>query len=84
MPDTVVHDTELPVIEKTAVTSLEEEVETQKTPRKGKRELTDEDILSMPLEDLRKYASNVMNIIGASKIPGGKWALLEVVLSNRK
>lgn len=84
LPDTVVNDVELPVVEKKEVSSLSEEVETQKAPRKGKRELTDDDILSMSLEDLRKYASNEMNIIGASKIPGGKWALLGVVLSNRK
>ena len=84
LPDTVVHDAELPAVEKKTVSSLEEEVESQKAPRKGKRELTDAEVIAMSLEDLRKYASNEMNIVGASKVPGGKWALLEIVLSNKK
>jgi len=36
------------------------------------------------LDHLRKYAANVLQIAGASKIRGGKTALLEVILDHRK
>lgn len=33
----------------------------------------------MTLDELRKYASSVLKIVGAYKIPGGKAALLEAI-----
>lgn len=35
------------------------------------------DLASMSLDQLRRYAANTLKIIGASKIPGGKHALLQ-------
>lgn len=35
------------------------------------------------IEDLRKYAANKLGIVGASKIRGGKAALLPVILAAR-
>mgnify|MGYP003965035807 CR=1 FL=1 len=45
--------------------------------------LSDEALESQNLGDLRKYAGKVCNIVGASKIPGGKSALLKRVREVR-
>lgn len=42
------------------------------------------DLLAQPLEVLRPYAANVLKIVGASKIPGGKPALVERILEVRR
>lgn len=79
--DSVMKDEELPTPHKTAVASREEEVEAQKSKPTPER-LSDEKLLSMSLEELRTYASKKLHLVGASKIPGGRWALLEVIMSN--
>jgi hypothetical protein len=43
------------------------------------RQIHDKDYVSLlkePIEDLRRYATHALKIVGASKIPGGKVALL--------
>ena len=39
----------------------------------------DKDLNSMSMDELRKYASSVLKIVGAYKIPGGKSALVEAI-----
>lgn len=46
-------------------------------------ELDEEGLLLMNLDKLRKYASNHLKIAGASKIPGGKLALVNTILQVR-
>jgi hypothetical protein len=41
-------------------------------------------LLDQSIEDLRKYASGVLKIIGASKLPGGKAALVTKILRVRR
>lgn len=40
-------------------------------------------LLDQSLESLRKYAALSLKIVGASKIPGGKVALVDAILKNR-
>lgn len=40
--------------------------------------LTEDELMSMSLDDLRKYAAT-LNIVGASKLPGGKLALVQKI-----
>lgn len=47
-------------------------------------DLSMDDLEDRPLSDIRKYARHVLNIIGASKIPGGKDALLGRIRQVRK
>jgi hypothetical protein len=42
-----------------------------------------EGLLKLSIEDLRKYATKNLSIIGASKIPGGKVALVKKIMSVR-
>jgi hypothetical protein len=79
--ESVMKEEELPTPPKTEVSSREEEVAAQKSKPKTER-LSDEKLLSMSLEDLRTYASKKLHLVGASKIPGGRWSLLEVIMSN--
>jgi hypothetical protein len=84
LPDTLVHDADLPVHEKTVVVkSKKQEERAQKKPMPTRGKLSDERVLTMSLSELRSYASNELHLVGASKLKGGKWALLELVLSNR-
>jgi len=41
------------------------------------------ELISVPLDILRSYASNALNIVGSSKIPGGKTALIQVISQTR-
>jgi hypothetical protein len=50
-----------------------------KFSRMGMRELMDQSI-----EELRKYAANGLKIVGASKIPGGKTALVGRIMKVRE
>lgn len=43
-----------------------------------------EDLAKQSIESLRKYAGKGLQIVGASKIPGGKIALIERILEVRK
>lgn len=84
LPEHVVEESELPQLERVEVSSLEEEAESQKLKSEDSgSEISDEELLAMSLQDLRVYASKHCKIVGASKMPGGKWALLELVMSNR-
>ena len=40
-------------------------------------------LLDCSLDSLRKYAANDLKIVGASKIPGGKMALIQAILKTR-
>lgn len=52
---------------------------------KAIHELKPKELYDVPLSDLRKYASLVLHIVGASKIPGGKTALiLEITKARRR
>lgn len=42
------------------------------------------ELLEQPIDKLRKYAGHVLKIVGASKIPGGKSALVKRILKVRK
>jgi hypothetical protein len=42
------------------------------------------ELLDVSIEDLRKYAGGVLKIVGASKIPGGKLALVTRIQEVRK
>jgi len=48
-----------------------------KSPAPPKGTKTFEELQGMTIEELRKYASSVLKIVGAYKIPGGKVVLLE-------
>lgn len=41
-------------------------------------------LILISIEDLRKYATHVLSIVGASKIPGGKTALIKKIMKARK
>ena len=45
--------------------------------------MTSLELLTEHLETLRKYAANHLKIVGASKIRGGKVALLQAILNAR-
>jgi hypothetical protein len=45
-------------------------------------EMTYEELLKQPIDDLRKYATE-LRIVGASKIPGGKLMLVARILEVR-
>ena len=61
----------------------------RKVPKLGPdlvNKLTDmgtREMLDQPLDVLRAYAGNVIKIVGASKIPGGKTALVAKIISTR-
>lgn len=40
-------------------------------------------LMSQSTEKLRKYASKGCNIIGASRLPGGKWSLVQTIVKAR-
>lgn len=42
------------------------------------------DLLGVSTDELRSYASNALKIVGASKIPGGKIALIRVIEKARR
>lgn len=42
-----------------------------------------DELIKQSIEDLRKYASNGLEIVGASKIPGGKTELIKRILKVR-
>jgi hypothetical protein len=50
----------------------------------GFGEKTTVELWEEPLSRLRKYASKVLHIIGASKIPGGKQALIDKITHTRE
>jgi hypothetical protein len=41
-------------------------------------------LMEQSIDDLRKYASTHLKIVGASKLPGGKSALVSKILKARK
>lgn len=41
-------------------------------------------LILLSIEDLRKYATHILSIVGASKIPGGKTALIKKIMKARK
>lgn len=47
------------------------------------RDLNAMELLSRSTSELRAYAAKVLKIVGASKIPGGKTALVEAIMSAR-
>lgn len=55
----------------------------KKKPSKFDR-LSEEQLLEQSIEDLRKYASSVLKIMGAYKIPGGKLALIGRIMEIRQ
>lgn len=46
--------------------------------------MTFDELLTQPTEDLRRYASNCLKIVGASKIPGGKISLITKIVDVRE
>lgn len=84
LPSTVIETSEVPQIpeeQKVEVSSLEEERAAQAQPAPAAPRVTAEELLAMSLADLRRLATD-LHIVGASKIPGGRMALIEVLLSN--
>lgn len=77
----VFDDEDLPEIEVTVVSSLDEEISSQLAPGIARRKKSDDEVLAMTMDELREYARTELLIIGANKIRGGKFALLEVILS---
>lgn len=62
-----------------------EKVEKRK-PKKGFAKLDKLDfagLMEKSIDELRKYATHGLEIVGASKIPGGKTALVSAILSAR-
>lgn len=59
-------------------------VQSKKIPREYRKYLamSAAQLLDCSLQDLRAYAANGLKIVGASKIPGGKAALVSVILKN--
>jgi len=49
----------------------------------GFDEMDEVDLLAQSLDALRKYAAHVLKIVGASKIPGGKRALVQRIIEVR-
>jgi hypothetical protein len=47
------------------------------------KKMTMADLMSESLDTLRDYAGKGLKIVGASKIPGGKTALVSVILKTR-
>jgi hypothetical protein len=47
-------------------------------------ELSMKDLMEQSISDLRQYAGKVLNITGASKIPGGKTSLVATIIKVRK
>ena len=88
LDENLVHDADLP--DNTDITVLvddddrESEKESQRKPlpATGVERKDLERILSMDMDELRRFARQDLKIVGANKMAGGKVALLEVVLSN--
>lgn len=81
LPDDLVHDVDLPKPKKVYVDSVDEERLSQTSKTKGKSYDLDK-LMVMSLDQLRKHASNDLHIVGASKIPGGRYTLIELIMSN--
>lgn len=71
LPSTVIKDTEIPIV------SMKQQTESAETPCR----YTAEELHAMSVEQLRKIAFHDFNIIGASRIRGGKITLIEMILS---
>lgn len=74
------HGTELPS------TSMKSDDAEKVTKKRGKSKLDSMDgpeLLSRSIEELRIYASSVLKIVGAYKIPGGKVSLVQAILKAR-
>jgi len=76
LPDTVMDPEDIP--EEMVI----EEVEGR--PWSYLDNVPDEDLVDEPTELLRKYAANDLKIVGASKIPGGKEALIGRIVDARR
>lgn len=48
------------------------------------RRMGPEKLINLSLDDLRKYATYGLDMVGASKVPGGKTALIQKILRARK
>jgi len=60
------------------------EAEIRKTsPRKEMFTMTTLELLACPLDQLRKFAGRDLKMVGASKIPGGKTALVSAIGKHR-
>lgn len=67
-------------------------VTTTKKPKKAKSKtsfakfdkMQSSDLMHLSIEELRRYAGKKLQIVGASKIPGGKVALVSAIMKTRK
>lgn len=73
-----------PTAEPPAPLVLTPQVQIKKTPTPKLDTLGSKDLMLCSIEDLRKYASGMLKIVGASKIPGGKSALVSRIMKIRK
>lgn len=54
-------------------------IEDEPAPKLDRNELA-----KMTIDQLRKYATHELKMVGASKVPGGKWALIEKIVNQHK
>lgn len=72
---------------RTSPSNKEAEKPAKKAAKKGFNKYNKMDtqaLMSQSIEDLRQYAGKGLDIVGASKIPGGKTALVERIMQVRK
>lgn len=93
LPDTTIEDDELPDMDYDLADDVEEGQAAVAKPLPGGRrrlkefqrlDLLDEALLMQePYETLRNYAAKGLEIVGASRIKGGKWALVQAISRAR-
>jgi hypothetical protein len=65
-------------------------ITTKKSTTKAKKrfdkyeKLATDGLIKLSIDELRKYATYGLEMVGASKIPGGKTALIQKILKARK
>lgn len=86
MPSTTIEDSELPRHESKFDGTATKAAPTLKVPKEFKRihEMTAQELLDgASVDDLRRYASNVLKVVNASRLPGGKQALVSEIVKRR-
>lgn len=86
MPSTTISDDELPEIAGNFNGAVGNKLRTVvKVPAAFKKihEMDGAELMDVTLEKLREYASKGLKIVGASRIPGGKYTLIEAIMKAR-
>jgi hypothetical protein len=93
LPDTLIEDDEIPDLGYGLAEAVEEGGSAVHKPLPGGKKrlkefkrldaLDEAQLMQESYDTLRNYASKGLEIVGASRIPGGKWALVKAIMNAR-